>query len=65
VISSPLPLNIQLDWEAIFAADCAEFIATTRSYISIKPNEKLSELGKYSVNDAVPTLRSMIQYLLL
>ncbi len=65
VISSPLPPNIQLDWEAIFAADCAEFIATTRSYISIKPDEKLSELGKYSVNDAVPTLRSMVQYLLL
>lgn len=64
IISSPLPPKIQLDWEAIFAVDCAEFIATTKSYISIKANENIGELGKHSVNDAVPTLRSMIQYLL-
>ncbi len=64
IVSSSLPPKIQLDWEAIFAVDCAEFIATTKSYISIKVNEKSSDLGKHSVNDAVPTLRSMIQYLL-
>ena len=61
--SQPMPISVQLDWEAIFAKDCSDF--AERMYMLLPLEISTIELDDFpKVEKTISTMRQMIEALL-